>query len=74
MKISYEACRKSITIMELFVSAILKVYKKSDYQSSINKSDKKDLDLFNSPNSDSFDEKELVKKETNNDYFNSFKD
>ena len=27
MKISYEACKRSITIIELFVNAILKAYK-----------------------------------------------
>lgn len=32
MKISYEACKRAVSILELFLTAILKTYKKLTYK------------------------------------------
>ncbi len=62
MKISYEACRRSITLIELFVNSILKAYKKLYYdevREALMTPEDEDL-----PKKDgSFEENELIFKE-----------
>jgi hypothetical protein len=64
MKISYEACKRSISIIELFVNAALKAYKKLHYSEikSVLSADKNQFEDEESQEEDEDLKNELVYK------------